>query len=746
MHRRRYVVPLLISTALMAGSGAQALAAPLGPEPATTTTAAPAPAPAPAPRGKPVSGPTKIVEQDRPGRQQRAERLEPLTPPATTAPKALRTTAAAADCRVSDFTGNTGTALVDAIKAASVGCINSLFSVTGSDQYHAFREAQMVTVAGALRTNAASYNGTNAASTEQLVLYLRAGYYVHYYNPDTVGPYTGTLTTATRQALDTFYANPATRTVSDANGEILGEAVILIDSAEENARYLYVVKRLLAAYDSAHNANWYMRNAVNNVFTVLFRGEWAAGYPAAVQADPSIVDAVYTFAAQHLDLLSTDSAFLVANAGGETARFVQYAALQNKVRPLSKWLLDNSAITGDRAKLWVRVAVVANSKDAANCSAYGTCDLEKQLKAAVLPQNHTCSAGVLHILAQKMTDDEFQAACSSLLRQNSYFHDVVKDGGRPVADDNNSTMEVVAFKSRDDYQTYAGAIYGIDTNNGGMYLEGDPSATGNQPRFIAYQWDTDNGFAARIWNLNHEYTHYLDGRYDMYGDFNAGQTHPAVWWIEGAAEYVSYSYRNLPYDAALKEAPKHTYALSTLFDTTYANTTTDRTYHWGYLAARYMLEKHPADVTRLLGYYRTGKYADAYRFTKSLNYDGAFNAWLDTLSGGGTTECTASDTRVLGQNCGRSNVSATTGNTAHFYIWIPSGTTSLTIKASGGTGNADLYFNPDTWATPSAHTARSTGPDNTESLTVTGLRPGAYHYISLHATTSFTGATVSTSY
>ncbi|MFE0178273.1 PPC domain-containing protein [Streptomyces sp. NPDC059002] len=76
----------------------------------------------------------------------------------------------------------------------------------------------------------------------------------------------------------------------------------------------------------------------------------------------------------------------------------------------------------------------------------------------------------------------------------------------------------------------------------------------------------------------------------------------------------------------------------------------------------------------------------------------------------------------------------------------PSGTTSLTIKTSGGTGNADLYFNPDTWATPSVNTARSTGPDNTESLTVTGLRPGTYHYISLHAATSFTGATVSTSY
>ena len=55
------------------------------------------------------------------------------------------------------------------------------------------------------------------------------------------------------------------------------------------------------------------------------------------------------------------------------------------------------------------------------------------------------------------------------------------------------------------------SIYGIDTNNGGMYLEGDPAAAGNQPRFIAYEAEWVRP-AFQIWNLNHEYTHYLDGR------------------------------------------------------------------------------------------------------------------------------------------------------------------------------------------------------------------------------------------
>ncbi|PPJ44561.1 peptidase, partial [Rhizobium sp. KAs_5_22] len=84
---------------------------------------------------------------------------------------------------------------------------------------------------------------------------------------------------------------------------------------------------------------------------------------------------------------------------------------------------------------------------------------------------------------------------------------------------------------------YAGAIFGIDTNNGGMYLEGDPSAPGNQARFIAYEAEWLRP-TFEIWNLTHEYVHYLDGRFDMWGDFQAAMQQKTVWWVEGFAEYL----------------------------------------------------------------------------------------------------------------------------------------------------------------------------------------------------------------
>nr|WP_234427845.1 M9 family metallopeptidase [Streptomyces badius] len=659
---------------------------------------------------------------------------------------------AAAACDPADFTGRTGAQLVRQIKASTTDCVNTLFGLTGNDARLAFREAQMTSVAYALRDNSAYYPGDGSTGTPQLVLYLRAGYYVQWYNPDVVGPYGSALRTAIRSGLDSFFASPRSRDVTDENGETLSEAVILIDSAQENARYLAVVKRMLADYDSSWNDFSRMLAAVNGVYTVTFRGHQVPAFVSAVETDPSVIDSLHRFAADHLSLLGGDHAYLTSNAGRELGRFLQYPSLRGKARPLATDLLGRSSITGPTAALWVGIAEMAASYDRANCSAYGVCDLQERLKREVLPVRHACSPGI-RILAQQMTSAELSASCTSLIEQDAYFHRIAKDDG-PVADDRNTSIEVIAYDSSADYQTYAGAMYGIDTNNGGMYLEGDPSAEGNQPRFIAYEaeWLRPD---FRIWNLNHEYTHYLDGRFTMYGDFTENMSTPTVWWVEGFAEYISYHYRGEPYTAAMTEAGKGTYALSTLFDTDYSHDTT-RVYRWGYLAVRYMLEQHPADMDTVLGHYRTGRWAAARTHLTSTigtRYDSGFRTWLAGCAAGDcgdgpatpAPECTDPDIRVLGENCRRSGLSATTGNYAYHYLYIPAGTEELKITVSGGTGDADLYYSGTGWATTASHAGRATGPGNSHTLTVTDPPAGA-NYISLHAVASFGGATVTTSY
>ncbi|MEU5137452.1 MULTISPECIES: collagenase [Streptomyces] len=248
---------------------------------------------------------------------------------------------------------------------------------------------------------------------------------------------------------------------------------------------------------------------------------------------------------------------------------------------------------------------------------------------STLPVNHSCSS-TLRVRAQQMTSQQLSSVCTSLAGQAAYFHNVVKSNNQPVSGDNNTSLEVVVFNSSSEYRRLAGSLYGVSTNNGGVYLEGNPSTPGNQARFIAYRDETASAFTVK--NLNHEYTHYLDGRFNMYGDWNANISTPTLWWIEGLAEYVSYGYLRRHNTWAAGEASRQTYNLSTLFDTTQQHDQ-DRVYAWGYLAVYYLVENRPADVAKILGYYRTGSWQAARTYIKQnigTRYDADFRRWLLT--------------------------------------------------------------------------------------------------------------------
>lgn len=752
--------------------------------------------------------------------------------------------AAAADCSTAAFAAVQGQALVDLVRASTTDCVNGLFPVKGSEAKAIFAESQMVTIANELRTVAAAYPGDNSTSAAQLVLFLRAGYYVQYYDAENVGDYGDTLSNATAGALDAYFGNARSRDVTDANGEILGEAVILIDSSELNARYLDVVERLLTSYDAEYEASWWMRNAVNNTFTVLFRGHQVPAFVSAIAADPGLLTTLRDFAVAHLDLLGGGSAFLPSNAGRELARFLGDDAVRAAAKPLVVDLLTRTSLDSPTAPLWIATATVVNYYDGEACADYGTCNLSERVADAVLVTEHDCSSSIT-IRAQEISADQLAASCSSLLAQDRYFHAVAKDPG-PVPNDVNSSVEVVVFDSSSDYQSYAGAIFGIDTNNGGMYLEGDPSAADNVARFIAYEAEWLRP-AFAVWNLNHEYTHYLDGRFNMHGDFEEGMQTPTIWWVEGFAEFISYHYRGEDYTAAQAAAAQGTYTLSQLFDTNYDHGQ-ERVYRWGYLAAAFMLNERPAELQSILGSYRAGDWDAARTYitdTIGTRYDADFAAYLERCAagecsadlGGGTDpvnrvpvasfgisidglnvgftdtstdedgtiasrrwqfgdgqesteanpsiafaaagtysvtltvtdddgatgtvtlpvtvdddggpalpECTASDLRQLDDECSRSGRSAARGDTDALFIWIPAGTAEVTVTTTGGTGDADLYFNCYGWADANAHVARSTTHgSNEESVVVAWPQPG-WNYVGLTAVEDFAGVSVTASY
>lgn len=666
-------------------------------------------------------------------------------------------TAVPADCQdMNKLATYSGAALADYIVSLpSYECHYGLFSMNATLAAKVFSAANMDAVARRFATEAASYNATNIKLVN-LLIYLRAGYYQAsgYSIP---APSNGVRDTL-RGALAPLVVNANLFKENISGTSTANETMLLITNMNDEPYYLPQMKTLVQRYtNSGSNPNAaapLLGNTAGRgftgVLTVFFYAHYRSAADNIVQNDVSYPQTLYNFvSANKAALLGSGAAYQLSDAEREAFRFMQYAAQKPNVKPLVKNALATSTMLGNDGALWLEAASAVDYYDAANCAEYGTCNYKGKLADNVLKNSYTCSP-TLKIRAQEMTVAQMQESCNILAAEETYFHQMLKTNKKPVANDNNSSLELVVFDDYTNYDKYAGIIYDIDTNNGGMYLEGDPSRVGNQARFIAHEasWLRPT---FKVWNLEHEYVHYLDGRFDMHGDFGAGTTKPTVWWIEGIAEYLSLRNDN---QKSIDVAKSGKYPLSTIFGNTYSMSDyTDRAYRWGYMAARFMNEKHRSDIDAVVAKFRVGDYEGYQRYMDVIGnrYDAEFASWVQTATTAGQPPMPGEDNLPpcprndqLGKNCSISGYAS--NYAAYSYIMLPAGAKNLRLYTTGGTGNVDLWVGEEHYPSKTSGDPRSTNAGNNESVLIPNPVTGRWIYIMLDAKQPFSGVTLNASY
>ena len=594
---------------------------------------------------------------------------------------------AACDVTTQSLAAVSGQARNDLLKSSTdFDCLEDELWGVQQDVLHAlFNEAAMIEIAREAQALVASYQGDNSNKIANFVLYLRVGTWAQWGNSDVIGDYTTAFNNAAFGFLDAFAANQNFYRSDEAHGEILREVITLMGGTDFSIRYLPQAISWLGRYSK--DWDYYMQGSFTSVLTLIYRGNFDANFRDAVAADPTVVNELNDFLKSHSDLIGHDKEYQFNDAAMELSRFLTYGGqTYESVKVMVKDFLNKYSMTGSGAAAWLRMADMVDYADSDNCSYYGTCNFKDELMAQVLPITHNCSSS-LRVRAQDLTNGQLQEICSDLAAQETYFHQRLNTNNTPVPDDNNTTLELVIYDSSSDYKQYSGVLFGHSTNNGGIYLEGDPSQVGNIPRFFAYEaeWMLPE-FA--VWNLTHEYVHYLDGRFNLYGDFATGNAHDTVWWSEGLAEYISKKDFN---DDAVAQARDKTHNLSTLLRTDY-NDSSSQIYDWGYLAVRFMFEEKSSDINTMLGHVRSGDYASYNTWLDNINarYDGEFSSWLETVQSTDGTDPEPPTGNVL--NNGDSRIISSNGSQQPaFSFELTSGASNVEISISGGTGDADIY-------------------------------------------------------
>ncbi|NRA60859.1 MAG: collagenase [Psychrobium sp.] len=653
----------------------------------------------------------------------------------------------------SDMANMTGEALFNFIRISNTNCISELYQKNDAVAVAVYNASKVIDVAQRAETMATMYDSRTGDEMNKLFYFLRGAFYIEYYNDDLTYTDQGPKN-ALANLLTAYSENPYFLDLSDNQADTLAEYFITWDSSGNYYDSVSSITAYLKAFSPEYLSSYGHRNALTKALTTLYRGNWDATYTKATEEYTELLNALIKIATSEY-IYNSDFAYESTDAFHEFGRFLEYQQYWDLSEALKTRLNDGIIQYMNNfermSAQWVDAAGYLEYYNAGECEKFGICGWKDELENSVLSINYSCS-DTINIRAQQLTNTELQASCELMGTEEKLFHNMLTTNNQPVADDLNSNLEVNIFNSYDDYKQFAGVIFGIGTDNGGMYLEGDPSQEGNQARFIAHEatWTED----ILVWNLRHEYVHYLDGRFNLYGGFNHfdSTTGKSVWWSEGLAEYISHQNR---YDDAITLGRNQTHTLSEILANNYSSGS-DRVYKWGYLAVRFMFENYRGDVDQLLSHGRNGDVTAWLAFINDdigSNYDAQWLEWLLTVTSndepldGDVTIPPTEPTECTEDACDPSKPDLVDGITkvgidgkpAYFTIWVPAGTESIRFSTQGGTGDANIYVKAGSWATANDFTYSSVNVGNDETVTITDVTADQYYYVTLDSDTSFEG-------
>ncbi|EOC1849491.1 collagenase [Vibrio parahaemolyticus] len=597
-------------------------------------------------------------------------------------------------CTVEDFTVDQVN-IESRVANSDYECMRTWFSPSLEQADVVFSTMSVSRITGGLKKAIEAYKGTKEQAQQIYYLgeFIKAAYKNRH---DTFAkklqPFSSELSADIANTIQQFLRSPYALTEGREQQEALASMLIVVDSIRQLAIAAPDVFAILDSFSADKSDSYYYRKAINNIFVAMAGHSQTKAFYDVIESDSSYIHRLSSFITNNEWAIGTDSEQLLGNAARELARLVKTSDAETKkvVVDTLDSLLKRYPLGGKSDRIWVGIAEMVDAYASDYLEQLGLSNSKSVLKQRIMTFSYDCR-GPARILAQEMTEAQAITSCETLNLKEDDFHQTVNTGYQPVADDHSDSVDVIVFKTKSDYSTYSSFLFDNTTNNGGQFLERDPSKQGNVPRFVAYQNGWDDDFS--ILNLEHEYVHYLDGRFNQYGDFHDTMREGSiVWWLEGFAEYMYYKEG---YNAALVLGKEKTHTLADVFSTNYSDGL-NRVYRWGYLAVRFMIEKHPEDVTELLGYSRTGQYKEWVKLLERLGpaYNTEFHSWLDEV----TKDIDDSDISQPKPKEKPKKIELNTSIQASgkkfsetlFFVDVSESYNQLEVSISG-TGDADLY-------------------------------------------------------
>jgi hypothetical protein len=347
---------------------------------------------------------------------------------------------------------------------------------------------------------------------------------------------------------------------------------------------------------------------------------------------------------------------------------------------------EGCVVTKAKSGTYVISVKVYNNEHFTNLSLIASSTVHSQIDNCANTENTT----IVKIQNPDITTEQLSNICNTLQVTEQLFKSTLNIQA-PVLNDQNDTVSVNIYANQGAYQSTGDQMHDLkETSSTGIYLESNPeqaSANAQVITFEAKRW-ADNEFF--IWELGHEYVHYLDARYNKQGDYGDFSSHNLIWWTEGVAEYISDN--DSPYlSVKLSQAPER-FTLTEIIN----KNNSISPYRWGATAVKFLIEQRPSDVAKLRNFAREGRYDELDEWLKYWATDNQveFEYWLNK------TLINHFKETAIALSLDKT-ITITSQHGRLYYIDVIEGTDAISFQTRKGGGNANLYiarnYIPNPW-------------------------------------------------
>lgn len=535
--------------------------------------------------------------------------------------------------------------LISLIKTITYKNVPDLFNFT-DETYRFFSDKNRVqAIIYALEESGRNYTDSDDQGIPTLVEFLRAGYYLGFYNDQLSYLNTTEYKNKCLPAMKAIEANRnfklGTETqdgVVEALGRLIGNASADPEVIDNTAPILSDFKNNIDDYDTAYSKG----NAVFNVMKGIDYYTNSAIYKAdGYEAKNTIFYGKINPYMEQLeglaligDKLNNDNAWLVNNALYFTGRMSKF----REDSSISQRTLENAM--KEYPYLSYQYIEAANdlvSNFAGKDSAGNDINFDK-IKAEAnnkyLPETYTFDDGKFVVKAgDKVTADKIKRLYWASKEVKAQFMRVVQNDKALESGNPDDILKVVIYNSPKEYKLNR-IINGLSTDNGGIYIEG----TGT---FYTYERTPEESIYTLEELFRHEFTHYLQGRYVVPGMWGQGEFYKdgtLTWYEEGTAEFFAGSTRTddiKPRKSVAQGLAYNRNDRMSLSDVVHAKYGSWDFYNYGFALSNYMYNNNIEMFKKMTDYIKHNDVAGYKDYIASMssdyNLNDKYQDYMDTL-------------------------------------------------------------------------------------------------------------------